>query len=297
MRPILVTGVGGQVGWELLRSLSPLGEVLPLDIGALDFARPETIAPYLKQLRPRLVVNPAAYTAVDKAESESVLAHSINADSVGEIARVCREIDALLVHYSTDYVFDGSKSSPYEVQDIPNPLSVYGRSKLAGEQAVIASGCRHLILRTSWVYGTRGKNFMLTMLKLACEREHLRVVGDQFGAPTWSRLLADTTAQLIARIPEGSTPPVSLLHLTGKGRTSWHGFASAIVETGAELGLCRAIPVEAISTADYSTPATRPANSSLSLIAIEQAYGLQLPHWQTSLQHCLQDLAAHRTGR
>lgn len=294
MRPILLTGTTGQVGWELARSLAPLGTVLTPGRAALDLAKPETIAPFLKQQRPRLVVNPAAYTAVDKAETERALAHTINAESVAELARACADIDALLIHYSTDYVFDGSKPSPYEVDDVPNPVSVYGRSKLAGEAIITASGCRHLILRTSWVYGARGKNFLLTMLKLANERDGLRVVGDQLGAPTWSRLIADTTAQLITRIPDSATPAVSLLHLTGAGRTSWHGFASAVVEIGAQLGLCKAVPVEAITTADYPTPAARPANSSLSLTAIEQAYGLHMPAWGISLKHCLQDLAAMR---
>lgn len=297
MKPLVVTGATGQVGWELARSLASLGSVLTPDRHALDLARPETIAPYFQQHRPSVVINPAAYTAVDKAESEPALAHTVNAESVGELARVCADLDALLVHYSTDYVFDGSQTAAYEVADATRPVSAYGRSKLAGEAAIAASGCRHLILRTSWVYGGRGKNFMLTMLKLASEREGLKVVGDQFGAPSWSRLIADATAQLIARIPKGAVPPVSLLHLTGAGRTSWHGFASRIVEWGADLGLCKAIPVQAITTAEYPTPAARPANSSLSLHAIEQAYGLQLPHWETSLKQCLQDLAAARGGR
>jgi len=295
MRPLLITGATGQVGWELHRSLALLGPLLTPDRLALDLARPETVAPYLRALRPRIVVNPAAYTAVDKAESEPALAQAINADSVAELARACREIDALLVHYSTDYVFDGGQSRPYAVDDAPHPVSVYGRSKLAGEQAIAAAGCRHLTLRTSWVYGGRGKNFLLTMLRLARERDRLRVVADQFGAPTWSRLLADVTAQLLARIPAGGVPPATLLHVSGAGRTSWHGFASAIVEQGAALGLCRAVPVEAITTADYPTPAARPAHSTLAHTAIEQAYGLKLPDWETSLRQCLQDLAAARS--
>jgi len=294
MRPLLVTGSSGQVGWELARSLSSLGPVLTPDRAALDLSRPETIAPYIAAHRPRWVINPAAYTAVDKAESESALAHTINADSVAELAAACARIGALLVHYSTDYVFDGQKASAYEVTDATGPVSAYGRSKLAGEAAIAASGCRHLILRTSWVYGGRGKNFLLTMLKLARERDSLRVVADQFGAPTWSRLIADTTAQLLARIPDDALPPATLLHLTGAGRTSWHGFASRIVEWGAELGLCKLVPVNGITTADYPTPAVRPPNSSLSLSSIEQTYSLHLPNWETSLRHCMQDLAAWR---
>lgn len=292
MTRILVTGSSGQVGWELRRSLSSLGEVLAPGRAELDLAKPETIAAYLRLHRPDIVVNPAAYTAVDKAESEVALADIVNGDSVAELARLSAELGALLVHYSTDYVFDGSKPTAYQVEDVTNPVSAYGRSKLNGEQAIQSAGCRHLIIRTSWVYGRRGKNFLLTMLKLARERDSLRVVADQFGAPTASRLIADTTAQLLARMPLGSAPPASLLHLTGAGRTSWHGFASAIVEQGAALGLCKPVPVLPITTADYPTPATRPVNSSLGLTALEQAYGLQLPDWQHTLQLTLQDLAS-----
>ena len=291
---ILVTGTSGQVGWELRRSLSSLGEVIAPGRAELDLARPETIAPYLQKVQPQIVVNPAAYTAVDKAESEPQLAAAINGESVAMLATGCAQLDALLFHYSTDYVFDGSKSSVYEVDDATAPVSVYGRSKQQGEQAITASGCRHVIARTSWVYGPRGKNFMLTMLKLARGRDSLKVVGDQFGAPTSSRLIADVTAQVLARIAPGATPPAALVHLTGAGRTSWHGFASRIVEWGAELGLCKTVPVQAITTAEYPTPAKRPVNSSLSLTALEQAYGLQLPHWEHSLRLCLEDLAAVR---
>lgn len=291
---ILVTGATGQVGWELRRSLAGLGEVIAPTRAELDLTQPETVAGYVQALKPQLIVNPAAYTAVDKAESEPELADQVNAQSVAALAAAAAGLDALLVHYSTDYVFDGRKTTPYETDDATAPVSAYGRSKLQGEQAIQASGCRHVIARTSWVYGARGKNFMLTMLKLARERDSLRVVADQFGAPTSSRLLADVTAQLVARIPAGTTPPASLVHLTGAGRTSWHGFASRIVEWGAELGLCKAVPVQGITTADYPTPAQRPASSLLSHTAIEQAYGLQLPSWEHSLQLCLQDLAALR---
>lgn len=291
---ILVTGTSGQVGWELRRSLASLGEIITPGRAELDLGSPETIAPYLQKMQPQIVVNPAAYTAVDKAESEPALAAAINSESVAELSAGCARLDALLFHYSTDYVFDGSKTSAYEVDDATAPVSAYGRSKRQGEQAIAASGCRHVIARTSWVYGPRGKNFMLTMLKLAHERDSLKVVGDQFGAPTSSRLIADVTAQVLARIAPGALPPASLVHLTGAGRTSWHGFASRIVEWGAALGLCKPVPVQAITTADYPTAAARPANSSLSLAAIEQAYDLQLPHWEHSLRLCLEDLAATR---
>lgn len=291
---LLVTGGTGQVGWELRRSLAPLGEVIAPGRAGLDLSKPETVAAAIAHWQPDVVVNPGAYTAVDKAESEPALAQAVNAESVAELARACAARDALLVHYSTDYVFDGSKPTAYEVDDATHPVSVYGRSKRAGEEAIQSAGGRHLIIRTSWVYGTRGKNFLLTMLRLARERDGLKVVADQFGAPTSARLIADTTAQLLVRIPGRAAPPASLLHLTGAGRTSWHGFASRIVEWGAELGLCKVVPVTAIGTADYPTPAARPANSSLSLAILEQAYGLKMPDWQHTLRLALEDLAAQR---
>lgn len=290
---ILLTGASGQVGWELRRSLGPLGVLLTPDRSQLDLAQPHTIAPYLMAQRPDLIINPAAYTAVDQAETESTLAQVINADSVGELARASAALDALLVHYSTDYVFDGCKATPYETSDAPQPVSAYGRSKWAGEQAIAAAGGRHLIIRTSWVYGSRGKNFLLTMLRLARERDSLRVVADQRGAPTASRLIADTTAQLLARIAPGAKPPASLLHLTGAGACSWHEFASQIVAWGSELGLCKRVPVAAISTTEFPTPAQRPANSCLGLSTLENAYGLKLPHWRDSLRLTLEDMAAN----
>lgn len=291
---LLVTGGTGQVGWELRRSLACLGEVIAPGRAELDLTRPGTVAAAIQRWQPDVVVNPAAYTAVDKAESEPDIAQAVNAESVAELAKVCAARDALLVHYSTDYVFDGSKASAYEVDDATAPVSVYGRSKRAGEEAIQAAGGRYLILRTSWVYAPRGKNFLLTMLRLARERDSLKVVADQFGAPTAARLIADTTAQLVSRVPGRSLPPASLLHLTASGRTSWHGFASRLVEWGAELGLCKAVPVTDIGTADYPTPAARPANSSLSLAVLEQAYGLKMPDWQDSLRLTLEDLAASR---
>ncbi len=291
---ILITGTKGQVGWELRRSLSPLGEVIAPSHADFDLADPEGLLRCMRAIKPDIVVNPAAYTAVDKAETEVALAQAINGDSVGVLARECTAQNALLVHYSTDYVFDGSKAAAYEVSDATGPVSAYGRTKLAGEEAIRVSGCRHVVIRTSWVYGTRGHNFLLTMLKLARERDSLRVVADQFGAPTTSRLLADGTAQILARIAPGSAPAASLVHLTGAGHSSWHGFASRIVEWGAELGLCKTVSVNAITTADYPTPARRPVNSLLSHAAIESAYGLKLPHWEHSLRLCLEDLAARR---
>jgi dTDP-4-dehydrorhamnose reductase len=291
---VLVAGATGQVGWELRRSLAPLGEVIAPPRAELDLSRPESVAGVLARYQPTVIVNPGAYTAVDKAESEPELAEAVNTHSVAALAQYAARSGALLLHFSTDYVFDGLKTSAYEVDDVTHPVSAYGRSKLGGEQAIAASGCRHVILRTSWVYAPRGKNFLLTMLRLARERESLRVVADQFGAPTTARLLADVTTQLLARIPVGVSPPASLLHVSGAGRTSWHGFASRIVEWGAELGLCKAVPVEPIATTDYPTPAARPANSQLSHAAIERTYGLVMPDWQQSLRDTLEDLAASR---
>ena len=291
---ILITGTSGQVGWELRRTLATQGELICPTSAELDLSQPETVAAYIARVQPDVVVNPAAYTAVDKAESEPERAAAINTHSVAELAKACAARNALLLHYSTDYVFDGSKPEAYEVSDATNPVSAYGRSKRDGELAIAASGARHVIVRTSWVYGGRGKNFLLTMLRLARERDELRVVGDQFGAPTWARHIAEGTAQLLRGLPTGSTPPASLVHLTNAGRTSWHGFASAIVERGAQLGLCKQVPVHAITTADYPTPAARPAQSSLSLAALEDAYGIFMPDWQAALDCCLQDLAAAR---
>jgi len=289
---LLVTGGTGQVGWELQRSLAPFGELVVPARAELDLSQPAVVAETLTRLRPQVIVNPAAYTAVDKAESDAGLAAAVNHHSVAEMARYCAAHDALLVHYSTDYVFDGGQPTPYEVDDPTHPVSVYGQTKLDGENAIRASGCRHLIIRTSWVYAPRGKNFLLTMLRLARERDQLRVVADQFGAPTTARLLADVTAQLLARTAPGAAPAASLLHVTGAGRTSWHGFASRIVEWGAERGLCKPVPVEAITTADYPTPARRPMHSMLSHTVLEQVYGLKLPCWEASLRLTLDDLAA-----
>lgn len=294
MTRIVLTGVSGQIGWELRRSLACLGEVVAVTRHQLDLARPETVAAAIEALQPDIVINPAAYTAVDRAETEVASAMAINADSVAEMAGACARRQALLVHYSTDYVFDGRQSQAYHENDPVSPQSVYGRSKLVGEQAVQASGCRHLIVRTSWIYGARGRNFLLTMLRLANEREELRVVADQFGAPTWSRNVADATAQLLARIAPGQMPPASLVHLSCSGRASWQQFAAAIVEEAALRGLCRQVPVIPITTADYPTLARRPAQSVLDGALAASAYGLVMPQWRQSLALCLDDLAALR---
>ncbi len=284
MTRILLTGINGQLGWELQRSLQPLGSVLALDRARFDLADPDRMRTVLAEIKPDIVVNPAAYTAVDKAESESGLAMAINAKAPGILAETVRQLGALLVHYSTDYVFDGSKPAPYSETDPPAPINAYGRSKQAGEEAIQASGCRHLIFRTSWIYGLRGHNFLRTMLRLARERDELSVVADQVGAPTWSRMVAETTALALAR----HTGQQGLYHLTANGETTWHGFAAAIMATAQRLGLLDRTPViRRITSADFPTPARRPANSRLCCERLRNDFGLQLNAWEADLQLCL----------
>lgn len=277
MKRILLTGRRGQVGWELERSLSPLGAVVGCDHAALDLADPDRIRALLRELRPAVVVNAAAYTAVDKAETETEQAFAINGSAPGVLAEEAKRLGALLVHYSTDYVFDGTKAAPYTEADTPNPLNTYGRSKLAGEQAIRQVDGEYLILRTSWVYGLRGNNFLRTIMRLAETRPLLRVVGDQVGAPTWCRSIAETTAALLAR----NDGPRGLFHLTAGGETSWHGFASAIV-----AALPSTATVERIATVDYPLPARRPANSRLDCARLREL-GIALPSWESQLALCL----------
>jgi len=281
---ILLTGVNGQVGWELQRTLAPLGEVIAADRGMLDLADTASIRRSVEAIAPDLIVNPAAYTAVDKAESEPDLAHAINALAAGELA-AC---GIPLVHFSTDYVFDGRKPDAYTEADTPNPLGVYGATKLAGEEAVRHAGVPHLILRASWVYGLRGRNFLLTMQRLARERDTLAVVDDQFGAPTWSRLIAEATALAVARWLDMPDPSAAsgIYHLSSGGRTSWHGFTAAILahlaKTEEKLARLTAIP-----GSGYPTPAARPANSQLDCDKLAATFGVRLPDWQTALALCL----------
>jgi len=269
---ILLTGRNGQVGWELERSLAPLGQVIATDLATLDLADADATRRAVRAAKPDVIVNAAAYTAVDKAESERDLAHAINATAVGVLAEETKRLGALLVHYSTDYVFDGTKPSPYVEDDAPNPVNVYGASKLAGERAVQASGCGYLILRTSWVYGPRGSNFLLTMLRLARERPELQVVDDQIGAPTSSLAIARATAQLLRRGAGG------LYHLTAAGAVTWCGFARAIL---ARAGI--ATPVRAIRTEDYPTPARRPRNSRLDCSRLRKDFDVALAPWEDQL--------------
>lgn len=280
MKRILLTGTNGQVGYELARSLQGLGEVVALDRAAMDLSDLAQVRDVIRSLKPDLIVNPAAYTAVDKAESEPELAMRINGEAPGVMAEEAGRLGAAMIHYSTDYVFDGSKEGAYTEQDAPCPVSVYGRSKLAGEQAIEAAGIRHLILRTSWVYGMRGKNFLLTVLRLAQERDELRIVADQFGAPTWSRTIAEATARIVAGGDWNAES--GTYHLTAKGRTSWHGFTEAILDNAT---LAKKPVVTPIATADYPLPARRPANSVLSQQRFIDAFG-ELPAWDAALKSC-----------
>ena len=269
---LLLTGATGQVGWELRRTLAPMGEVRSFDRYGLDLADAPPLAASVRALQPDIIVNAAAYTAVDKAEAERDLAFAVNATAPRVLAEEARRIGAILVHFSTDYVFDGEKASPYVEGDPTRPINVYGESKLAGEQAIQASGCRHLILRTSWVYGPRGKNFLLTMLRLAKERSELRVVDDQIGSPTSSLAIARATPLLLEKGAQG------LYHMTAGGETSWCGFARAILE---RAGV--ATPVVAIRTEDFPTPARRPGNSRLDCSRLQKDAGVSLESWEAQL--------------
>jgi dTDP-4-dehydrorhamnose reductase len=292
MKTILLTGASGQVGWELQRTLASLGRVIAPGHAEFDLARPDTLAAALRDIKPDLIVNPAAYTAVDKAESEQELAYVVNAEAPLALAKMAAGLGITLVHYSTDYVFDGSQFGAYTEEDAPHPLGVYGASKLAGEELVQASGADHLILRASWVYGLRGKNFLLTMQRLARERDKLSVVADQFGAPTWARSIAEATAQMLALwLAPGATADdrhrlSGVYHLTCGGCTSWHGFAEAILQDMQTRG--EKIPaLRAITTAEYPTPVQRPANSVLDNSKLELSFGIRMPAWEDALALCL----------
>jgi len=280
---ILLTGPNGQVGWELAPRLAALGKVAALDQSALDLADADAIRARVRELRPDLIVNAAAYTAVDRAESEPEVALAINATAPAVLAEEAQRLGALLVHYSTDYVFDGTKAGPYTEEDAPNPLNVYGRTKLEGEQAIRASGCRHLILRTSWVYAGRGHNFLLTMLRLGAERPELRVVDDQRGAPTWARDIAAATATLLAR------PPHGLYHLTAAGETTWHGFACEIMRRASLTPV-----VHRVRSTEYPSAARRPANSVLDNSRLRAAARIVMPAWEESLAKCLAEIRQAR---
>jgi dTDP-4-dehydrorhamnose reductase len=275
---ILLTGRAGQVGWELERLLSPLGEVFAFDRRGLDLADASAITSRMREVRPDVVINAAAYTAVDGAESERDLAMKINAVAPGILAEECKSLGALLVHYSTDYVFDGEKEDSYNELDEPKPLNVYGQSKLEGERAIRATDCAHIILRTAWVYGARGRNFLRTMLRLASEGKPLRVVKDQFGAPTWSREIAQVTACLVAKIGPNQRDAKSTYHLAAGGRTNWYDFAGRIFEVGGV-----AAKLTAIGSQEYPTPAARPKNSLLDCRKLQRDFELSIPLWDRGL--------------
>jgi dTDP-4-dehydrorhamnose reductase len=297
---ILLTGASGQVGGELLETLKSLGEVVAPARAEMDLARVASVREMIRTVRPRWIVNPGAYTAVDKAESEPELAYAINAEAVRVIGQEARAIGAGVIHFSTDYVFDGSACAPYREIDATGPVSVYGASKLAGEIALAESGAGHMVFRTSWVYGTRGKNFLLTILKLARERERLRVVADQHGAPTWSRDLARMTADVIGQcetaaqgreLADALNDAGEIYHAAGSGETTWHGFAAEAVrlQQEKEPGV-RLAEIEAITTAEYPTAAKRPANSRMNCNKLKERFGWTMMDWRDSLREVLAEL-------
>lgn len=299
---ILLLGKGGQVGWELQRALAPLGRVSTFDHDTpgptqapdlrADFSQPDQVLQLVRLLKPDVIVNAAAHTAVDKAESEADLVRLLNATTPGLIAQEARQTGALLVHYSTDYVFDGSGDQARDEASPTGPLSVYGRTKLEGEQAIQASGCRHLIFRTSWVYAARGGNFAKTMLRLAAERDQLKVISDQIGAPTGADLLADVTAHAI-RAVNVNPDLMGLYHLVAAGETSWHEYARFVIEWARANGQAIKVAPDAISpipTSDYLTPAQRPLNSRLDTRKVQLAFGVTLPHWQQGVERMLTEI-------
>jgi dTDP-4-dehydrorhamnose reductase len=293
---ILLFGMNGQLGWELQRALAPLGEVVALDFDSAgpwraDFSQPDSLAATVRAVAPQLIVNAAAHTAVDRAESEPELARTINAAAPAVLAREAAALGAWLLHYSTDYVFDGSGDAPWNEDSPTGPLNVYGRTKLEGEQAIRASGCQHLILRTSWVYAARGANFAKTMLKLAQERDKLAVIDDQFGAPTGADLLADLSAHLWLAV-QHQPQLAGTYHAVAAGETSWHGYARHVIDFARAAGLpvkVAADAIDAVATNAYPTPARRPGNSRMSTLKLRQVFGLCLPQWQPGVERMLRE--------
>jgi dTDP-4-dehydrorhamnose reductase len=287
---ILLTGKTGQVGWELNHMLSKTDTVFAMGRDRMDLSKPETLGSVIQEVRPDIIINAAAYTAVDKAESEPELAMTVNGVAPGVIAEEARKIGAGIIHYSTDYVFDGKATSPYKEEDPTCPLSVYGKSKLAGENAVIQAGIAHIIIRAGWVYSLRSSNFLLTMQKLAQTRKHIRVVNDQTGAPTWAKAIAEGTARILERsLKRSATKPKvftgsGVFHMTCGGETSWFGFAKKIFELS---GLSENTELIPIPTTDYPTPAVRPQHSLLSNRKLKQVFHYEMSHWQDALGECL----------
>jgi len=294
---ILLLGANGQVGWELQRSLAPLGDVKVCDRSSANLESLDALRNVVREYGPAIIVNAAAYTAVDKAESEPAKAKAINTDAVVVLADEAKRLNAWLIHYSTDYVFDGSKPGSYVESDETNPQSVYGQTKLDGEEAIRQSGCRHLIFRTSWVYALRGANFAKTMIRLAKERDGLKVVADQFGVPTSASLIADVTALCLYNIElreDASRDSLSgVYNLVPHGETTWHGFASYVIGNGQERGESFQVPAEniqAITTAEFPVPAKRPANSRLIPAKLEKQFGLSLPLWQVHVDKLITEI-------
>jgi dTDP-4-dehydrorhamnose reductase len=294
---ILLLGKNGQVGWELQRALAPLGELIALDFDSpgplkADFSDPESLAATVRTVAPNIIVNAAAHTAVDRAESEPELARALNAASPAVLAREAGALNAWLMHYSTDYVFDGSGSTPWSEESPTGPLSVYGRTKLEAERAIRASGCRHLIFRTSWVYAARGGNFAKTMLKLAKERDRLTVIDDQIGSPTGADLLADLTAHALRSVAQ--RPELAgTYHAVAQGETSWHGYARHVIEFARAMGQpiqVAADAIEAVPTSAFPTPAVRPRNSRMNTRKLRDTFGLSLPGWQAGVERMLTEV-------
>jgi len=291
---ILIFGSFGQVGWELRHKLACLGQVASVEYPKVDFSQPDSIRETVRASEPAVILNAAAYTAVDKAESEPELAMAVNGTAPGVIAEEAKRLGSILVHYSTDYVFDGAKPSPYLETDTPNPLSVYGKTKLAGDLAIQAVGCEALILRTSWVYGARGSNFLLTMLRLAGERSELRIVDDQLGAPTSSECNAPATADILAQIllpaKGGLQGRSGIYNLTNGGETTWFGFAKALLADQCAVNGTATPNLVPIKTSEFPRPARRPANSRLSCRRIEETFGVRMPGWEVALSLVLETL-------
>lgn len=292
---ILLTGKNGQVGFELQHTLGPLGEIIAVDIDECNLCDTAALRGLIRAVNPNIIVNPAAYTAVDQAESERGIAHAINGIAPGIIGDEARKLNSLVIHYSTDYVFDGRKSSAYTETDQTNPLSVYGKSKLEGENALRDSGAHFITLRTSWVFGTHGQNFVKTILRLATEKEELKVISDQIGAPTSAKLIAEVTRQIIQEYISNKnvTNLNGLYHMTAGGVTSWYEYAQYIVNAALTAGKTLKLKPEkitAIPTSDYPVPATRPANSRLNTQKIEHEIGIQLPAWQQGLDQVLTEI-------
>ncbi len=292
-RKILLIGKNGQVGWELCRTLAPLGVMAMADQPVLDLAKPDQIRSIIDDYRPDLIVNAAAYTAVDKAEEDYEKAMAINGTAPGIIAEEARRIGAGVVHYSTDYVFDGRQERPYTEADAPAPLNNYGRTKLAGDEAVRAAGCPYLIFRTSWVYGNRGNNFLRTIFRLLAERDEIGIVDDQIGSPTWSRIIAEVTAQVLSRLAteagfERLGDCSGLYNLTAHGQTSWYGFACEIARLAGERHLLpRMGRIKPIPSSAYPTPAQRPHSGVLDNGLLARTFHLYPPPWETQLELCL----------